>query len=131
MVFNRKLDLAKHRVDMHLHRLTKYRCKYCTRRKQFSSQAMLFFHLKLVHGVRRWTAEARVQRGEFNVVQRKQEGKLEQEVEVCFQEEDTADDSDDGCYTLDQMNNQQVAGIKNREVDDGSKAELDENCNKW
>ena len=128
MVFNRKLDLAKHRVDMHS--LTKYRCKYCTQRKQFSSQAMLFFHLKLVHGIRRWTAEPRVQRGEFTVAQRKQE-KLEQEVEVCLQEDDTADDSDDGCYTLDHMNNQQVAGIKKREVDDGCKAELDENCNKW
>ena len=129
MVFNRKLDLAKHRVDMHSR--TKYRCKYCTWRKHFSSQAMLFFHLKLVHGVRRWTAEARVQSGEFNVVQMKQEEKLEQEVEVCLQEDDTADDSDDGCCILDQMNNQQVAGIKKREVDDGSKTELDENCNKF
>ena len=71
-----------------------------------------------------------MQRGDFNVVQRKQEVKLEQEVEVCLQEDDTADDSDDGCYTLDQMNNQQVAGIKKRS-DDGAKAELDENCNKW
>ena len=30
MVFNRKLDLAKHRVD--LHSGTKYKCRYCTRR---------------------------------------------------------------------------------------------------
>jgi hypothetical protein len=54
-------------------------------RKQFSSQAMLFFRLNLVHGVRRWTVEREVQRGKFDV-QREVE-KLDQEVEVCFKVE--------------------------------------------
>ena len=46
---------------------------------------MLFLHLNLVHGVRRWTAASKVQRGKFDLVQREVEEKLEQEVEVCFQ----------------------------------------------
>ena len=54
-------------------------------RKQFSSQAMLFFHLNFVHGIRRWTVESMVKRGKFNVAKMEAEEKLEQEVEVCVQ----------------------------------------------
>ena len=79
MVFNKKLDLAKHRVDQHGER--KYKCKYCPRRKQFSSQAMLFFHLNLVHGVRRRSVVTDGQRGGYEV---EKEKKLDQEVEVCI-----------------------------------------------
>ena len=41
---------------------------------------MLFFHLKLVHGVKRWTVEKKELRGKFSGLGRK----MDQEVEVCF-----------------------------------------------
>ena len=95
MVFNKKLDLAKHRVDQHGER--KFKCKYCPKRKKFSSEAMLFFHLKLVHGVRRRAIDNRGQRGGYDII-KEDKDKSEWEVEVCTiqQEGDHVVSSTDG-----------------------------------